>query len=140
MGLKIEILSKSGPYLEIEALSLTLNLEEVGQITVLPHHAPLIGVIDICECKIIGLDEKKHYFAISGGVLHVDKDKTLILANSIESIDDIDFERANNAKLRAEKRISSRSDNVDLKRAQASLSRALNRLNILSRNNPQDKK
>ncbi len=133
MPLKVNISSKSGPYLEMYAKSVTINLVEAGQITILPKHTPLIGVVDISELKIFGVDNITRHFAISGGVLKISSDGVLILANAIESVNDIDFARATRAKERAEQRLQDKKD-VDIKRAEAALNRALNRLNVYSKN------
>ena len=53
-----------------------------------------------------------------------------MLLNSIERSDEIDFNRASEAKTRAEERLNARSEELDVTRAQAALSRALNRLSL----------
>ena len=131
--IKLRIVSKKGPYLSINASSISVFLKDSGEITILPNHTPLIGIIDISELKVIA-SGKDRYFAISGGVLEIKKDsQVVILADAIEALDEIDYQRANEARIRAEKRLLE-GNNIDIKRAQASLSRALNRLNVYSRN------
>ncbi|MNF78527.1 ATP synthase epsilon chain [compost metagenome] len=59
------------------------------------------------------------------------KDKIVILAESAELPEQIDVDRARAAKERAEKRLAeTKQDNVDFKRAEASLQRALNRISV----------
>jgi F-type H+-transporting ATPase subunit epsilon len=78
----------------------------------------------------------KHYFALGGGILDVQKDHVLILADSFESKEEIDRERALEAKQRAEELLKKAkenplSSNVDIKRANLALKRAMNRLTLL---------
>jgi F-type H+-transporting ATPase subunit epsilon len=137
--IRLKIISQKGPYLSIAASSISVVLKNAGQITVLPNHTPLIGIIDISELNVIA-GGKERFFAISGGVLEIkNHSEVVILANAIEAIDEIDYERANAARLRAQKLLEEGNDN-DIKRAEASLSRALNRLKVLSRNDPSTKR
>ena len=63
--------------------------------------------------------------------------KVLILADSFESKEEIDKKRAEEAKARAEKRIESyketRDPNIDYKRAELALKKALNRLAVVDK-------
>ena len=71
-------------------------------------------------------------FAIGGGVLHIEKNsKVTLLLDSIEAKDEIDIERAEKAKERAEDYLT-RKDNVDISRAKLALNRALNRINVFN--------
>ena len=63
--------------------------------------------------------------------MEVRKDKVVILAESAELPEQIDIDRARAAKDRAEKRLAdNKQDNVDFKRAEASLQRAVNRIEV----------
>ena len=75
------------------------------------------------------------YYAISDGVLHVKKDETVLLLNSIERSDEIDVDRANKAKERAEQRLLRKydDDEVDVIRAESALKRALNRIKVATK-------
>ena len=53
-----------------------------------------------------------------------------ILAQAAETAKSIDVERAKSAKVRAEQRLQAKQDNVDFKRAELALKRAINRLNV----------
>ena len=73
------------------------------------------------------------YFAAGSGLINVRKDKTIILLSSIERVDEIDLNRALEAKKRAEERIE-RSKNgeakIDIARAESALARATNRIRV----------
>jgi len=71
------------------------------------------------------------YVAVSGGFLEVQPHKVTILAQAAERAEDIDVDRAVRAKQRAEQRLRQQKQaNIDFKRAEASLRRAINRLNV----------
>ena len=126
---RVEIYTPDGKYLSSEAdfLRVTSSVSVLG---ILPNHAPLITTLEICPLTI-KLNSNESVYAISGGVLHIKKDHSVILlVNAIERSDEIDLARAKEAQRRAEERIASHSDEIDVSRAKAALSRALNRISV----------
>ena len=98
-----------------------------GDIGVYPVHIPLTAVVVPCVLSIHnGNDVKKA--AVHGGIIEILKDKITILAEVAEWSDEIDVERANEARLRAEKRLASHDSNLDMVRAEAALKRSLARI------------
>ncbi|MGH7276977.1 MAG: F0F1 ATP synthase subunit epsilon [Candidatus Rokuibacteriota bacterium] len=104
-----------------------------GYFGVLPGHAPFLTTLGIGEVMYrAGRDER--HLAVAGGFAEVRNDKVIILADSAERPDEIDRSRAERAKERAERRLSSRSsEEVDFARAAAALARALTRLQTAGR-------
>ena len=99
-----------------------------GDIGVYPDHIPLTAVVVPSVLTIHqGNDIKKA--AIHGGIVEILKDKITILAEVAEWSDEIDVERANEARLRAEKRLASKDADLDMVRAEAALKRSLARIN-----------
>lgn len=100
---------------------------ENGEIGILPNHAPLIASLGI---GIIRYTEngKVNKIAISGGFMEVVKNKVTILANTAETSENINIERAQAAKERAEKRLRERQPDVDVARAEVALKRAVARI------------
>lgn len=100
-----------------------------GALGIMAGHLPLIGIISISH-----LNYKKNHqtydFAISGGILNVEKDGVTILAESFESKEEIDLQRAELSKARATERLKSSDPNIDIKRAEIALKKALNRLSF----------
>jgi F-type H+-transporting ATPase subunit epsilon len=105
-----------------------------GQITVLPSHAPLMASLDIGELVAI-VPGEEHAFAIHGGFFQIANDEVIVLADAAEHIDEIDVERADEARARAEQRLAGTSpdETNDLLRAQLALQRALLRQRIARR-------
>ena len=98
-----------------------------GQMGILKDHVPLTTTLDIGVTKI-KQGEKYKYFATIGGVFQFKDNKAIILTDVCEDGCDIDVERANKAKARAEARLADAAASVDAQRAQAALARSLARL------------
>ena len=104
-----------------------------GQLGILPHHAPLMTMLQAGEL-IIKKDDEENYLFISGGFLEVRPDKVIILADACEHCDEINISRAQEAKQRAEERLKLTPDSgMDHTRAEAALRRSLVRLKVAER-------
>ena len=77
-----------------------------GQLGILPHHAPLMTMLQPGEL-IVKKDGEELYLVITGGFLEVRPDKVIILADACERCEEIDIARAEEAKKRAEERLKS---------------------------------
>lgn len=100
-----------------------------GQLAVLPHHAPLMTMLQPGELLVRKGTEEQSMF-VSGGFLEVRGDKIVILADAAERAEEIDVARAEAAKRRAEERITQYPAHMDHARAQAALLRSLMRLKV----------
>ena len=98
-----------------------------GERGVYPQHIPLTAVLVPCVLTIHQNDGIKKA-AVHGGIVEVLKDKVTILAEIAEWPDEIDVNRANDAKIRAERRLASKDSNLDVPRAEMALKRSLARL------------
>ena len=65
--------------------------------------------------------------------MHVNQTETKIIANACEYAQDIDINRALRSKERAEKRLENKKENINIARAEASLKRALVRIDTYNR-------
>ena len=95
---------------------------------ILPNHAPLVSKVKVSKMFIIQNGDRKCY-AIGEGLINITKDGVTLVLESIESKDDIDIDRARNAKKRAEERLAALV-NIDVERAQKALNRANNRISV----------
>ena len=128
MKLKLKIIDLDGVYFEKEVDLLNVTIAS-GNVTILANHLPLISNIDISH-MYIKEDGVVSNFAIAGGTLFVTESECKIITSAIEKESEIDFDRALSAKQRAEKRLANKEDNLDIKRAEVALKRALNRLSF----------
>jgi F-type H+-transporting ATPase subunit epsilon len=70
---------------------------------------------------------------ISGGFLEVRPDRIIVLADAAERVEEIDIARAEEARRRAQERLTQRAPDVDTVRAQAALQRSLARIRVVQR-------
>jgi len=130
--LNLEIITPEKPIFkdQIEAVTIPGTL---GSFQILKNHAPLISTFEIGIIKV-KKDSAETYYSTSGGTVEVNKNQVLVLADSIENINDINVDRAEQAKKRAEERLQKKhEENIDEARAKAALNRALNRLNAVKK-------
>ncbi len=90
-----------------------------GYFGVLPGHTPLLASLAVGEMWY-RKGQEKTFLAIAFGFAEVLPDRVTILARLAERAEEIDIERADAARQRAEARLTERAD-VDFERARASL-------------------
>ncbi len=100
-----------------------------GQLGILAQHAPLMTMLQPGELMIRKDGEEQSIF-VSGGFLEVQGNKVTVLADTAERAEEIDTERAEEARKRAEQRMALPPQEVDHARAQAALLRSLVRLKV----------
>jgi F-type H+-transporting ATPase subunit epsilon len=98
-----------------------------GQLGILPHHAPLMTMLQPGDL-VIRRGSQEELLTISGGFLEVRPDKVVILADACERAEEIDEARAEEAKRRAQEALKTAATEVDAAAAVASLRRSLARL------------
>ncbi len=104
-----------------------------GYLGILPGHAPLITELGYGELSYTKGKEELH-LTIMGGYAEVLPDRVIVLADVAERAEEIDVERAQTAKERAEKLLSKTGDpDVDWDMATLALRRALIRLQVASK-------
>ena len=103
-----------------------------GYFGVLPGHTPLLAALAVGELWYRKGDVKT-YLAIANGFAEVLPDRVTILATLAEKAEDIDVTRAENAKTRAEERLTENQADVDYERARIALAKALTRLQVSTR-------
>ena len=128
--IKTKIVTPDGLYKEVEC-SIINCCSTDGWRGILPNHMPIVLMLTISRLELV-IDGNKEQFAIAGGMLYFENNVATILVDAIESKDEIDIERANQAKQRAEDRIKNKEENIDLRRAEVALKRAINRINVSS--------
>jgi F-type H+-transporting ATPase subunit epsilon len=107
-----------------------------GEITILPNHAPLITLLRFGE-MIISKEENGGlypvHFAVARGVVEVRQgSEVVVLADSADRAEDIDMERAEEARRRAEKALRSKEalSDHEFARFQSLIDREINKLKI----------
>ncbi|TAJ88916.1 F0F1 ATP synthase subunit epsilon [bacterium] len=105
----------------------------LGEFGVLPKHISFLTLLEVGEMSYKQGGER-HHLAISGGYAEVLDDVMTVLASAAEYADEIDVERARNARERAEKKIAELNrEEREFAAAEAALHRALIRLQVAGR-------
>lgn len=102
---------------------------EIGSFEILAGHLPFLTVLDVGEIRVREADTPQS-IATSGGVFEVLRTGVTVLADTAEWAYEIDVERAEAARQRAQELLASRDPNINRERAEAALDRAVNRLRI----------
>jgi F-type H+-transporting ATPase subunit epsilon len=101
----------------------------VGQFGVMKNHIPFLSALAIGSLYYRKGGTNQYVF-ISGGFAEVTSDSVSILAESAERAEEIDVQRAQKAKERAEERLRQQQENIDQARAEAALKRAIQRMTV----------
>ena len=125
---KLKIITPKGVYRETDVEILNIR-SSGGQMGILANHIPLVSGIEISEMNYIDQNSQRQYFAISGGFVYVGEQETVIIANAIESPEEIDLQRAEASKQRAQQRLKNPED-IDVLREEISLKKALMRIHV----------
>jgi F-type H+-transporting ATPase subunit epsilon len=100
-----------------------------GELGILPHHTNLMTILQAGELRI-RRNGQELSMAISGGFLEVRPDKVIVLADAAERENEINLTRAEEAKRRAEERLSHPVSGINTAEAEAALRRSLARLKV----------
>lgn len=100
-----------------------------GYLGILPGHAPLMTELGIGELTYRDKGQPEP-LSIIRGFAEVLQDRVTILAETAELAAEIDLERAEAARARAEKRLATGDTNLDWDRAAVALQRALIRIQV----------
>jgi F-type H+-transporting ATPase subunit epsilon len=103
-----------------------------GYFGVLPGHTPLLASLAVGELWY-RKGQEKFYLSLAFGFAEVLPDRVTILARLAERAEDIDVERAEQARQRAEQRLSQAKSDFDYERARVALTKSLMRLQVSAR-------
>jgi F-type H+-transporting ATPase subunit epsilon len=107
--IKFEIATPERVVLKDEILQVTVPTTE-GDITILPKHSPLVSILKPGVLELKKIDGSIEIISVSGGFVEVLLNKTIILADTAERADEIDLERAEEARKRAEESLKNLRD------------------------------
>ena len=124
----VEIITPDRVFYKGEADMIEFNTAD-GEIGVYKDHIPLTTVLEP-GVVIIHKDGEEKVAAVHAGFAEILGEKVTLLAELAEWPDEIDVGRAEAARARAEERIKTRTESLDLKRAEYALHRALTRIDV----------
>jgi F-type H+-transporting ATPase subunit epsilon len=99
--LKFKVITPGRIVLESDVAQVTIPTA-AGEITILPDHIPLLSIVKPGVILTRQQNKEATYLAISGGFLEFHDNELTILADTAERADEIDLERAEEARKRAE--------------------------------------
>lgn len=126
---EIEIITPDRIFHKGEATMIEFNTA-AGEIGVYKNHIPLTTVLAPGVVTIHKDGEDNVIAAVHSGFAEILPDKVTLLAETAEWPDEIDVERAQAAKARAEERLANKTEAIDVQRAELALRRALVRMDI----------
>jgi len=130
--IKVSVVTPDGPVYESDVEMISTKAQS-GELGILPGHIPMVAPLQIGSVRLKN-GGNTEFVAVTGGLLEVRPDQVTILAQAAETAEDIDLDRAMQAKQRAEQRLNeSKQTNVDFQRAELALKRAMNRINVSRR-------
>lgn len=100
-NIKFEIVTPERTVLKEEIQQVSVPTRQ-GEITILPNHIPLVATLQPGVIEIIKADNNRDVMSVSGGFIEVSKDKVVILADTAERAEEIDTDKAEEARKRAE--------------------------------------
>ena len=125
----IEIITPDRIFYKGESTMIEFNTA-AGEIGVYRNHIPLTTVLAPGVVTIHKDGEDKVIAAVHSGFAEILPEKVTLLAETAEWPDEIDVERAQAAKARAEERLANKTEAIDVQRAELALRRALVRMDI----------
>ena len=126
----LEIITPDRVFYKGEATMVEMNTTE-GEIGVLPGHIPMTVIVKPGILTIYEVDGEEKEAALHAGFAEILPEKVTLLAEIIEWPDEIDRDRAEAARERAEERLRSATPETDMLRAQTALMRAVARIEVL---------
>lgn len=125
----LKIITPDRVFYSGKASFLELNTVE-GEIGIYKNHIPMTTVLEPGIATITEEGGNKKEAALHTGFMEILGDRITILAEIAEWPDEIDRNRAQEAKIRAERRLQNDKSNVNIKRAELALHKALVRIEL----------
>ena len=103
-----------------------------GYLGILPGHTPLLATLQVGQLTYRSGQQTTHLH-VAFGFVEILPDRVTVLAQVAERAEDIDIERAESAKRRAEERVTHPTATLDFERARVAMMKSLIRLQVAQR-------
>lgn len=127
--MKLQVICPDRIFYEGEVSMVEFNTTE-GEVGIYPKHIPLTSILAPGILTITEQDGLKNA-ALHSGFVQILPEKVTVMAEAAEWPHEIDLDRAEAARGRAEERIKTRSEKTDIARAETALQRAIARINVI---------
>ena len=129
---RLEVIAPDRVFYDNQVEMVEYNTTE-GEVGVYANHIPMTQIIAPGEMIITESENSKKHAALHTGFVEIEGDKVTILTEAVEWPENIDVKRAEEARIRAERRLSGDSQELDVLRAEMALKRALLRLSMVKK-------
>lgn len=126
--MKLQVIAPDREFYAGEVSMVELTTTE-GNIGIYPQHIPLTAVVSPGKLRMHEAEQVLEA-ALHSGFMTIYPDHITIMAEIVEWPDEIDFVRAEESRIRAERRLASHESEMDVMRAEMALKRALLRLEM----------
>ena len=128
--LHLSLATPSKKILEIEDVEIVNAPAEIGDVGILPNHAPFLSKLrdGVINYKVGG---NNFYIGVNGAFMDVAENQVTIISEAAILPEDADLKRAQEAKDRARVELDKRLEGTDFKMVEAELRRALLELKLL---------
>jgi len=128
-NIRLEVVTPEKTVISEEA-QIVASPGTLGEFGVLSGHTPFMTTLKTGTIRFTDAQGTEQFIFVSGGFAEALPDKVTVLAESAERQGDIDLERAQAARERAEKRLAQDRADIDFVRAKIALERALQRISL----------
>jgi len=130
--LRLQITTPDRLLFEGEVSSVSLPTS-TGEITVLPHHIPLISIV-VPGSVLVRQGKEEHLFAVSKGVVEIDGKTIHVIVDTADRAEELQEEAIEKAKAEAQKLLRERRDDREgVAEATGMLERELAKLQVVRR-------
>jgi F-type H+-transporting ATPase subunit epsilon len=131
--IQVDIVSAEGEIYSGEAAMVFAPARE-GELGVAPRHAPLLTGLKPGGVRVQPADGGEElYFYVSGGMLEIQPNRVIVLADTAMRAKDLDEAAAEEARKRAEDMLKDRDSAMEVATAQAELSAAMAQLQLMEK-------
>ena len=124
---KLKIISPDRTFYEGDVVMVEVRTTE-GEIGVLKNHIPLTAVLAPGIVRIKDSDTSIKIAALHNGFIEILQDRMTILAEVVEWPDEIDINRAEESRIRAQRRLAEKVTDTNIARASLALQRSIARI------------
>lgn len=138
-NLHLKVVTPRKVFFDDEVEGLVFKAKD-GYMQILKNHIPIMTTAGYGIMRIYYLDGEVELASLMGGTVFVENNIITILTEDASWPSEIDIQRAESARQRAEERLSSKEDGIDIERASIALTRALVRIDLANTGEKMSKK
>ncbi len=119
----VDIVSAEGEIFSGEASLVVVPASE-GDVGIAPRHAPLLTELRPGAVRVQSEGQEERLFYVTGGLLEIQPNAVMVLADSALRPDQLDVDGAEQARKQAEEALAGATEKTDIEKAQRDLAEA----------------